>query len=251
MKKDAYYFSHDGNANSDEKILMLRADFGWEGYGIYWLLIELMFQTKETALKHSLTKGIAIGNNIDITLLSGVINTCITLDLFTTDEAFFWSESLRRRKVEWENSKVKKSEAGKRGMEKRWGKKNNTVITPDNRPITENNKGKERKGKEINNNTPVIPLQKHRLQAWIEQNCPRVAKLQEPITFDEANKILEKHSWEFATDLLGEMENYRQLKTKYISAYRTFLKWASMRQTDMPDKPKVLIKLGAKPHQGT
>lgn len=236
MRKEAYYFSHDGNANTDEKILMLRADHGWEGYGIYWLLIELMFQTGDTALKHSLVRGIAVANNIDITLLSGVINTCITVGLFATENDLFWSDSLRRRKQDYAEKKKQKSSAGKKGMEARWGKKNNT---PDNAVITEHNKGKERKGKE-NNITPIVPLQKHRLQTWIEENCPRVARMKSPITFSEANAILEKHSWEFTTTLIGEMENYEPLK-KYLSAYRTFLKWSSIRQADTPEKPKIIL----------
>jgi len=40
MSKDAYYFSHDANAQDDEKILDLRADYGWEGYGLFWAVIE-------------------------------------------------------------------------------------------------------------------------------------------------------------------------------------------------------------------
>jgi hypothetical protein len=151
MSKDTYYFSHDANARQDEKILMLRADYGWEGYGIYWALIEMMFENTETALHHNKTKGISVSYNIDITLLNGVINTCITEGLFVSDGDKFWSESLKRRKSKYKEMKEKKAEAGRKGMAKRWGKQenDNNVITDDNTVITKNNKGNEIKGNEI------------------------------------------------------------------------------------------------------
>jgi hypothetical protein len=156
--KEAYYFSHDANARQDEKILMLRADHGWEGYGIYWALIEMMFESSDTALHIKKIKGIALSYNIDITLLESVINTCITEQLFVSDGEKFWSESLNRRKLKYQEVKDKKSEAGKKGMAKRWGSKQN-----DNTVITENNKGKESKGnkekeiKEKENKEKKIP----------------------------------------------------------------------------------------------
>lgn len=141
MAKEAYYFSHDANARQDEKILMLRAEHGWEGYGIYWALVEMMFESSDTALHHNKIKGIAVSYNIDITLLQSVINTCLTEELFTGDDDKFWSDSLKRRKTKYHEAKSKKSEAGKKGMAKRWGETKN-----DNTVITENNKGKESKG---------------------------------------------------------------------------------------------------------
>ena len=148
--KDVYYFSHDCNARNDEKILMLRAEHGWEGYGLFWALVEMMFESKETCLHHSKIKGIAVSYNIDITLLQSVINTAISEGLFVSDGETFWSESLRRRKAAFHELKEKRSKAGKKGMESRWGKPKNTE--PDNSVITKNNKGKESKGKEMKEN---------------------------------------------------------------------------------------------------
>lgn len=152
--KEAYYFSHDSNARNDEKILMLRAEHGLEGYGAYWILIEMMFESADTSLCHDKVKGIAYSNNIDITVLQQIIDTAIAEGLFDSDGVKFWSESLRRRKDIYRQSKQQKSDAGKKGMAKRWGY-NNTVITEDNEDITKHNKGKERKGKEKNNSTSL------------------------------------------------------------------------------------------------
>ncbi len=154
MTKEAYYFSHDANARQDEKVLMLRAEHGWEGYGIYWALVEMMFESTETRLHHGKIRGIAVSYNIDITLLQSVINTCVTEELFVSDNDVFWSETLRKRKDKFIDLRQKKSEAGKKGMAKRWSNQqsDNGVITEDNGVnngvITEYNKGKESKGKE-------------------------------------------------------------------------------------------------------
>lgn len=135
---------------------MLRAEHGWEGYGIYWALVEMMFENADTALDQNKIKGIAVGHNIDITLLQSVINTCIKEGLFISDDNKFWSESLRRRKHKYQQLKEKKSEAGKKGMAKRWGSDNADITELEdsyNTDITKNNKGKERKGKKKKGNT--------------------------------------------------------------------------------------------------
>ncbi len=152
--KGTYYFSHDTNARNDEKILMLRAEHGWQGYGIFWALVEMMFETNETYLSHSKIKGIAISYNIDITLLQSIINTCISENLFASDEKTFWSETLRERKQKFLDYQEKKSNAGKKGMAKRWAS-HNTVITQNNNVITENNKGKEIKENKIKENKNI------------------------------------------------------------------------------------------------
>ena len=42
MPKDAYYFKHDSNARNDPKIKALKQKYGIEGYGRYWIIIEIL-----------------------------------------------------------------------------------------------------------------------------------------------------------------------------------------------------------------
>lgn len=44
MAKDTFYFKHDYNARGDEKITPLLMEMGAEGYGIYWLVIEKLYE---------------------------------------------------------------------------------------------------------------------------------------------------------------------------------------------------------------
>lgn len=39
-KNNTYYFSHDCNAQSDVKLIRVKKELGWAGYGLYWALIE-------------------------------------------------------------------------------------------------------------------------------------------------------------------------------------------------------------------
>jgi len=209
--KEAYYFSHDANARQDEKILMLRAEYGWEGYGIYWALVEMMFESGETALHHKKIKGIAVSYNIDITLLEGVINTCITEQLFISDGENFWSDSLRRRKTKYREMKDKRSEAGKKGMAKRWGKQqnDNTVITDDNTVITKNNKEKESKVKEIKEKEI-----KNKYADFVS------------MTQSEYEKLVNEHGEGLTKKMITVLDNYKGANgKKYKSDYRAILNW--------------------------
>lgn len=42
MKKDAYYFPHFSNARNDRKLRRLRKELGVEGYGIYFMILEIL-----------------------------------------------------------------------------------------------------------------------------------------------------------------------------------------------------------------
>ena len=179
--KDSFYFSHDFNAQNDEKIIDLRMQFGWEGYGIYWAIIEHLAQARDYKLSIKSITRLAFVINIDITKFNSVITLLFDVKLLVKNEEFFWSESLSKRmQFRAEKStklKQSKSEAGKKGMEKRWGtsqtqttnnvdtindladtsnqeslQNDNTVITQlyqsNNTVITADNQGKESKGKE-------------------------------------------------------------------------------------------------------
>jgi hypothetical protein len=212
--KDAHYFSHDSNARNDEKVLMLRAELGWEGYGIFWALIEMMFDNADTCLHHDKIKGVAIGNNIDITLLQSVINTCIANGLFLSDDNAFWSESLRKRKQKYLDEKEKKSKAGKLGMASRWGdkpqKKSKRCYNGD---ITKDNK----LNKLNKNNIYTLEFEK------LYKTHPRPQDKRR--TFNNFNACLKHYSFD---ELLRACENYgKRMKAegtelKYIKTSANF-----------------------------
>ncbi len=98
MKKDAFYFSHDSNARNDEKILQMRAKYGYEGYGIYWALIEIMRDSSDTKLSIKNVNAIAIGINISEKKLLKFIESCIKeFSLFVLKDGKFYSNRLLKQ----------------------------------------------------------------------------------------------------------------------------------------------------------
>ena len=130
-KNNTYYFSHDSNALADIKISAMRSDYGLEGYGLYWVIIEMLRNesTYKLPLEKNTYRAIKLqsGANIDVEqYIKDCINEYKEFDngsgLFSTDGKYFWSESLLRRMIKMEEVSAKRKRAGKKGLEKRWNK---------------------------------------------------------------------------------------------------------------------------------
>jgi len=166
--KDAFYFSHDSNARHDPKIIVLRSHYGYEGYGWYWAIIEMLrdAQDYKFSLKNKyFLSSLAIDLGIDKEKLDKFLDDCIyEFELFKTDGEFVWSESLLERMEKREATRQKRSEAGKKGATERWQtdtkteKEDSKGITTEEETITSDSKSKKtdsskeskvKKGKEI------------------------------------------------------------------------------------------------------
>ena len=115
MKKEAFYFSHDSNARNDEKIIALRMEMGWEGYGLYWAIVEMLRDTANYAMQNSYNS-IAYSLHSDSETIGKVIED---FDLFEAKEGLFFSESLKNRM----EIKERKSTKAREAAFIRWGKK--------------------------------------------------------------------------------------------------------------------------------
>jgi hypothetical protein len=116
-KQDVYWFKHDANARRDQKILMLRTVYGAEGYGWWWMLLEMMRESSDYRLKLTgkyamLTLAKELGAEPE--KLKEFISDCIKeFELFDSDaeEKYFWSPSLLRRMRAYEEVISKRREA--------------------------------------------------------------------------------------------------------------------------------------------
>lgn len=120
-KQEVYWFKHDGNAHRDQKILEMRSVYGSEGYGWWWMLLELMREASDYKLrysgKHSLNS-LAKTLEADPARLKEYIDDCANeFNLFEIDTDYFWSPSLLRRMEAYNKIvDIKKSAA-----DSRWG----------------------------------------------------------------------------------------------------------------------------------
>lgn len=104
-EKDAYFFSHDCNARNDPKILALRSVYGAEGYGVYFMLVEILREQPEYRLSVNkyIWNTLAMQMQVEASHLEQIITDCCTefaengSTLLVNDGEYLYSASLLRR----------------------------------------------------------------------------------------------------------------------------------------------------------
>ncbi len=165
--KDSYYFSHDSNARHDPKCSALINDFGMEGYGLYWAIVEVLSEQKNYKIKKfkKLYSGLAQQLWTDEDKIRSIIEAMLhDYELLVEDEDYIWSESLLRRMSIREAKRQAKVEAGRLGGIQsgisRAKKKTERSKTKQCLKQNEANEPKERKGKEstVKESTSTPPI---------------------------------------------------------------------------------------------
>ena len=123
--KESFYFSHDSNARNDVKIIKLRRIHGFEGYGIFWCIIEMLRDAPDNKLPYQSIDDIAFNLNVSSDKLHEIIND---FELFSIENNMFFSSRLIRNMDQYKLLKEKRSVSGKLGMEKRWTKQQKMVL---------------------------------------------------------------------------------------------------------------------------
>ena len=113
--KESYFFSHDYNARQDPKMQEVLMDYGVAGIGIYWCIIEQLYEQGGRLLLSSI-KAIAFSLHTNIDDVHSIINN---YGLFDNDGLEFWSPSVSRRL----ESRKQTSEKRTRAASKRWAAK--------------------------------------------------------------------------------------------------------------------------------
>ena len=134
MKKETFYFSHDYNVRTDEKIKSLIRKHGMEGYGVYWSVVEDLYNNAN-ALRTD-CDGIAYDLRVHTDIIKSIIND---FNLFEIQDEYFSSISIEKRL----SQRVEKSVKAKESANKRWNNNANAM-----RPHSERNAIKESKVKE-------------------------------------------------------------------------------------------------------
>ncbi len=170
MEKKQSYFSHDSNARNSEKLIRLRMRHKAAGYGVFFMILERL-REEPNYMSVKDYNVIAFDLREDASLIKSVVED-FGLFVFTDDGKYFYSESFSRRMGIKDNEKAKRSEAGKKGMARRWANaeksaekqlENNTVITllseNDNNSVTtvENSITSKVKKSKVKNNKEKSP----------------------------------------------------------------------------------------------
>lgn len=160
--KDSYFFSHDYNARHDPKMQEILMDYGVAGIGIFWCIIEQLYE-QGGSLPLSSIKAIAFTLHANIDDVRNIIGN---YGLFDNDGTDFWSPSVNRRLESRKQTTEKRAKAAS----KRWQNDANAMQMhndDDANAMQDNNssnamqcykkKRKEKEIKENNNNLSLTP----------------------------------------------------------------------------------------------
>ena len=143
MSKDTYYFSHDYNTRNDQKIKKLISKHGYLGYGIFWAIVEDLYNNANAL--HLDYDSIAFDLRTTKELVKSIVNN---FDLFIINGDMFGSMSIQKRLDERDEKSKKARESARYRWDKNKSDANALQTQSDSNAIKER-KGKERKGNKI------------------------------------------------------------------------------------------------------
>lgn len=108
------YFSHDYNARNDQKTVQLVMKYGLEGLGIYWCLVEILYECNGY-IKEDQISTIAYELRTECERIESILNT----DLFSKKGKKFYSDSVLKRL----EIRKEKSDKARQSALSRWNPK--------------------------------------------------------------------------------------------------------------------------------
>ena len=190
--KDAYYFSHDSNARNDQRLMKLRMKYGPEGYGIYFMIIEILRDTKDYKLHYGDVKSICFDIRDDE---EKVLDVLKNYSLFEFEGDYFYSKSLSRRMEKLDKIKLKRRESGKIGGKAKASAKQ--VLENEDSPAKQVEYSKVQKSKHSKEDKIIIRAGKFKKQVFEFQSQYDDDMLEEFILYwTEPNKSNTKLKYE-------------------------------------------------------
>lgn len=203
MKKETYYFSHDYNTRNDFKIKKMIMKLGYTAYGVYWALIEDLYNNDNKIIFD--LELLAYDFREDESMINSILND---FDLFTIDNGYLSSESIARR-LELRDAK---SEKARDNANKRWSKKSNSNATAMQKNTTASNSNalKESKVKEIKEIKDIKEIEDNHTHLTISNS--------------DYDKFVKTYGKSVTDDYISRILNYEGNK-KYKSLSMTLRNW--------------------------
>lgn len=203
MSKDAYWFTHDSNARNDNKMLALRSIYGAEGYGWFFMLIEILREEDGYRLPvndYTYPGLIAQLRESNTDRVKAFVGDCIKIGLLKSDDKCIWSDSLLNRMAKLDD----KREKARNSANIRWEEERRRQAEKEARKQTQLGKPKPEK-------KPYGTFQNVML------------------TDEECRKLLERFGelWIAKINELSEaLKSRKGYAERYVDHYATILAWA-------------------------
>ena len=241
--KETFYFSHDYNVRADEKIKKLLSIHGMLGYGVFWAIIEDLYQNAN-AMRTDYGC-IAYDLRVEESLVKSIVND---FDLFQITGNYFGSFSVERRIKQ----RTERSQKARESALSRWSKQElleeenanamRTQCDPNaiKESILKDIKVKENKLKRNKRNNITPP------SAESGTDCDEQSPKNNNSILDEKQKEKLRHTKrstrlaEFLYEFLQEAGNMKLSKTKVPAWAKEFRLLCTENGVDYPRQKKAL-----------
>ena len=184
MKKDAFYFPHFCNARHDRKLKRVQKELGIEGYGIYFMLLEIL--REQTDLRYPLSEIDLLADEFGTSEQKVKVVIC-NYDLFQVDEnQNFFSFKM----IIYLQPYFEKSERAREAANKRWNNANAYTNAIEMQSVSNASKVKKTKLKETKVNE--IKESKIKLREYVFISQSNLDKLNSEFLEHEVNWMLDK-----------------------------------------------------------
>ena len=112
--KDSYYFKHDAYARHDPKIQALLKKYNMEGYGRWWVIIEMLREANGYKLEDKQYIWLSLAEQMlcSVEEVKEFVKDCSDYELLIQADGFFYSMSLLDRMTKLDDIRHKRSLAG-------------------------------------------------------------------------------------------------------------------------------------------
>jgi hypothetical protein len=218
------YFLHDSNAFNDEKITELFINFGYEGLGLFYTVLEKLAQQEKPIKTEVLKHQLKVGKKLE-----KCWKFMETLDILSSNNGETFNKQLLNFS---EKYKIKSEKNAKRISDWRNKQEVTENVTRSesvcNTPKVKESKVKESKVKESKENKEEEVNLSPAFLRFLEVgkiDFPNVLKMKEPLTELQLAKLIQDHGKDKVVETLKDMHNWKPLLTKNTSANRTCEKW--------------------------
>lgn len=216
------YFSHDYFSRNDPKLVKLRMDLGFEGIGIYWALVEIMYE-QGGHINKSEIESIAFELRLKCERIAKVLQSH---DLFYLSDEKYFSESVNKRL----NFRLEKSEKARKSANIKWDKvKNQQLDANAMRTLCDGNaiKGKE-------------SIKESKVKKTIEERRSEFVSQILALNFDLSDKEIENFISYWTDKNNGDLKMRFELEKKFYFT-RRLATWKKNTKTQPNDKSDDMV----------
>jgi len=141
-KNQKKYFKHYYYAKDNFALKAVMNRYGWEGYGLYFGIVELLWSNKQHKIAYNNynLEELAIFRKTAVEQIKTIIDYMINgeticgskIQLLKTDGEYIWSDRIFRELGTKSDLSIKRSNAGKKGMQNRYNKNGSNHLVRNN-----------------------------------------------------------------------------------------------------------------------